>query len=370
MPATAPAAAIPTRYADRLRAVREAMNRARLDAFFVTRRVDQYYLTGFTGEDGGILITPRRVYLLTDGRFDENADREAPWATKVIRKQPLPEAFGKLLRRVRADRIGIQPGDMTLETYRACQKHARPARLVAAPPIVEDLRRRKSPDEIEAIRKSLEIMQDAFRETVAAIRPGQTELDIAARLEMEMKTRGSTAPAFPTIVAEGPNASLPHAVPGTRRVDTGSAILIDWGATWNWYASDLTRVVFLGKPDDETRHIYNIVRDAQLKAIDAIRAGAHGKDIDAIARNHIEQAGYGKYFGHGLGHGLGLMVHEPPRLSFMNARILEEGNVVTVEPGIYLPGRCGVRIEDDVLVKADGCEVLSWLSSRLEDWIL
>jgi Xaa-Pro aminopeptidase len=210
------------------------------------------------------------------------------------------------------------------------------------------------------------VAEEAFIAVRRSVRVGTSEREIAARLEYEMRKRGAEAAAFPTIVAEGPNAALPHAVAGERKVRKGSAVLIDWGAVCDFYRSDLTRVLFVGSIPPALRKVYAIVREAQGKAIAAVRPGAVMRDVDAVARRHIERAGYGKAFGHGLGHGIGLDTHEPPRLSWMSEEKLAAGMVVTVEPGIYLPGVGGVRIEDDVLVTPAGCKVLSRLSKDIE----
>ncbi len=202
------------------------------------------------------------------------------------------------------------------------------------------------------------------------IRVGQTELEMAARLEYEMKSRGASAPAFPTICAEGANGAQPHAQPGRRKVKRGSAILFDWGARLGGYCSDLTRMVFVGSVPPKFREIYGIVLEAQLAAIAEIRPGRRMCDIDAVARKVVEDAGYGPQYNHGLGHGLGLDVHEAPSLSWRSKEKLEPGMVVTAEPGIYLPGVGGVRIEDDVLLTRTGCRVLSRLGKTLKDSVI
>jgi Xaa-Pro aminopeptidase len=212
-----------------------------------------------------------------------------------------------------------------------------------------------------ALTKSLRVAEEAFQAMRKSVRVGQTELELAARLEYEMKRRGSSQPAFPTICAEGPNAALPHAQPGPRKVKRGSAILFDWGATVGGYCSDLTRMLFVGSIPRKVGELYGVALEAQERAIAAIRPGRRMCDIDAVARDCITDAGYGKEFGHGLGHGLGLNVHEAPSLSWRSKEKLEAGMVVTVEPGIYLPGVGGVRIEDDVVVTSTGSRVLSRL---------
>ena len=222
----------------------------------------------------------------------------------------------------------------------------------------------------QAIDEAIRVAEEAFRAMGKTIRVGQTEIELAARLEYEMKRRGSSSPAFDSIVAVDANAALPHACPGKRKVRRGSMILFDWGATYRFYRSDLTRVVFVGSIPRTIRRIYQIVLEAQQRAIAAIRPGQKMCDVDAVARNHIAEAGYKKEFGHGLGHGLGLDVHEAPALSWRSSEELQAGTVVTVEPGIYLPGVGGVRIEDDVLVTPTGCRILSRLTKDLKSAVL
>jgi Xaa-Pro aminopeptidase len=357
-------------FAGRLARTRVEMAKKKLAAYLITSRKDGYYLTGFTGEDSAVLITPRRVFVVSDSRFDEAIDQECPWVTKLMRKGTLEDAVGKLLRRLKLGAVAVQTDHVTLQMQQALRKAASPTRFVKAPKIVNRLRTCKDAGELDTISQAIKIAQDAFKATCRSIRPGQTEKQIAARLEYEMQKRGSSGAAFPTIVAEGPNASLPHACPGMRKVKRGSAILFDWGAIYRFYCSDLTRVVFVGRIPPRIRRLYGVALEAKERATAAIRPGARMCDVDAIARGHIKKAGFGKYFGHGLGHGLGLAVHEPPSLSWRSQEKLEAGMVVTVEPGIYIPGAGGVRIEDDVLVTPDGHRVLSSLSTDLADAVL
>ena len=362
--------AVPKTFAERLAKTRAQMAKKKLPAYLITNRMDSYYLTGFTGEDSAVLITPRGVHVISDGRYDEAMKQECPWVSNVMRKGTLEDAVGKLFRRLRLGAVAVQPDRMTLESHQMLRRAGRPTRLVKAPPIVNRLRICKDTGELETIGQAIKIAQDAFKATCRSIRVGQTEKQIAARLEYEMQKRGSGGAAFPTIVAEGPNAALPHAFPGGRRVKRGSAILFDWGATFPFYCSDLTRVVFVGRIPPRIRRIYGIVHEAKEKATAAIRPGARMCDVDAVARRYIKKAGFGKYFGHGLGHGMGLDVHEAPSLSWRSKEKLEAGMVVTVEPGIYLPGVGGVRLEDDVVVTAEGHRVLSSLSTDLTDAVL
>ena len=356
--------------AQRLRQCRAEMTRKGLPAYLLTNRHDHYYLAGFSGEDSALLVTKNAVWVISDGRFEESIRNECPWARVALRKGQLPEEIGNVCRRLGLRRLAVQTDHLSLDTHAAIRKAVRPTRLVKAPPIANDMRLCKDAVELKGMAEAIRVAEEAFRAACRSIRIGQTERELAARLEYEMARRGSTGPAFPSIIAEGPNAALPHAVPGGRKVRRGSAILFDWGATVGFYRSDLTRVVFIGTIAPKMRAIYEITLEAQRKAIEAIRPGRRMCDVDAVARDYIAQAGFGKQFGHGLGHGLGLDVHEPPALSWRSDKKLEPGMVVTVEPGIYVPGTGGVRIEDDVLVTAAGCRVLTHLPKDIGSAVL
>ncbi len=370
MPKAKRTAKVPETYAGRLARVRAKMAAKKLPAYLVTNRHDHYYLTGFTGEDSAVLITAQKVHVISDGRFDEAIDSECPWAAKVLRKGLLEPQIGEVCKKLKLAVVGVQPDHMTLATADELRKAAKPTRLVKAPGIVNGLRLCKDAAELTVVGQAIKIAQDAFKATRRSIRAGQTEQELAARLEYEMQKRGATGAAFPSIVAEGPTASLPHAVPGQRKVKRGSAILFDWGAVYGFYRSDLTRMVFVGSIPPKIRKIYGVVKAAKEEATAAIRPGMRMCDVDAVARDYIKKAGYGKQFGHGLGHGLGLDTHEAPSLSWRSDAKLEAGMVVTVEPGIYLPGVGGVRLEDDVVVTDDGVRVLSSLSTELDDAII
>jgi len=359
---------IPGPIRERLKPVREFLARKRLDGFLITSRTDQRYLTSFNGEDGMTLVTPRQVYLLSDFRFEEAARQEAPWARFVKRAKAIPAEVAKLARRGRMARIGFVPDRLTVAALAALRKAMRPAgtRLVQADNVPARLRAKKDAAELAEIRKAVRIAEEAFVALRRSIRIGQTERELAGRLTYEMARRGATEPSFPVIVAEGPNSAMPHAVPGQRKVKRGSAILLDWGARYQGYCSDLTRMLFVGKIPPRFRRFYEIVSEAQRRAIRAVQSGRVIREVDRTARSHIAKCGYGKQFGHALGHGLGLEIHESPGLNARNTSPLESGMVITVEPGIYVPGLGGVRIEDDVVVTDEGCEILSRLPSSLE----
>jgi Xaa-Pro aminopeptidase len=354
----------------RLDRCRAAMARGKVGAFLISNRMDHYYVTGFSGEDSAVLLRPRDVHVITDSRFETSSKAEVPWARRHFRKTLLPEEVGKVCKRLRLKTVHIQPGAVTVAEQQELRKHCKPVRLANAPDVLGQLRRVKDREELNATKRAIKAAEEAFTAMRTTIRVGQTERDLAARLEYEMAKRGATGCAFPTIVAEGPNAALPHAVPGPRKVKKGSAILFDWGAIVDFYRSDLTRVLFIGSIPAKIRKVYGVVLEAQEKAIAAIKPGERMCDVDAVARNHIKRCGYGKYFGHGLGHGVGLDIHEPPRLSWMSEEKLVPGMVVTVEPGVYLPGVGGVRIEDDVVVTARGRKVLTTLSKGIKEAVI
>jgi Xaa-Pro aminopeptidase len=352
---------VPTPYRDRLRRVRAEMDRRELDGYLVQNRMDQYWLTGFTGEDGFVLVTNRVVVLLTDGRFDEAANLEAPWARKVLRQQRTPERNAKELTRYKLGRVGFDPGHLSVAEFEGLRKAARPAKLVSTPGLILNMRLRKDEGEVAAIRKAIRVAERAFSKVAKWIKPGVTESHISARLAYEMQLLGAHEVSFPTIVAIGANGALPHYEPGNGVVRKGQGILIDWGARVGWYTSDLTRMLWPGSIPRELARVQSVVKEAHDQAIAFARPGATADAVDRAARRVIEKAGYGPQFNHATGHGMGLDVHEAPRIGKGTNTVLEPGMVFTVEPGVYLPGKGGVRLEDDVLVTESGCEVLTTL---------
>ncbi len=368
---------IPVRHAQlsgpvlsRLSACREKIQDLEMDGYLVTSRVDQYYLTRFNGEDGAALILPRQVHLVTDGRFKDEAASDAPWAKALVRTGSLIEAVARLVKRHRIRCLGFQPEALTVDTFGKLRKAIRPAKLKPAPGLVRDLRLIKDAGEVAAIERAARIAQDAFRHIVRRIRVGMTERDLAADLHHDMVRRGATDASFPIIVAEGLHAAFPHAVPGDRPIKVDSAVLIDWGATVDHYRSDLTRVVFIRRIPPRIGALYAQVLAAQEAAIAALAPGQRMCDVDAVARKRLREARLDRAFSHGLGHGLGLDIHEPPRLARKVEDPLQPGMVVTVEPGVYLPGVGGVRIEDDVLVTPDGCRLLTDLPKAIDAMVV
>lgn len=334
------------------------MRRHGLDALLVTNPVDIRYLTGFSGEASYALVTRAQFWVISDFRFQEELAALRGLARVFIRTGEIVGALGEVAGRMGLKAIGFQSEHLAYSTATRIAGSLGVGNMRPTTGILNDLRQIKEESELASIRAAIKIQQDALVATLGQIDAGMTELEVTAVLEYEMKARGSTDPAFGSIVAAGANGSLPHAIPGKAKLKRNSTLLIDWGATVNGYRSDMTRTFTLGKWPPVMREVYEIVLDAHYAGIDAIRPGAISGEVDAAARKIITDAGYGKEFGHSLGHGIGLNVHESPGLRAGADTVLEPGMVVTVEPGIYLPGVGGVRIEDDVLVTARGARSL------------
>ncbi len=352
---------LPEPYSLRINKLRNELARRKLDGYFVQERMDQFWLTGFTGEDGGAVVTRNAVVLLTDGRFDEAADRESPFAKKVLRKKRDAQTNAKEIKKLRIQKLGFNPGHMSVADYNDLKKHLSPVKLTPADGMITPFRGIKDAGEVERMRAAIRVAEQAFERVRAWLRPGLTEREIAAQLVYEMQRLGAQGETFPSIVAVGPNSSLPHYEPGDRPLTENEILLVDWGARVGWYGSDLTRVLWLGSIAPELKKIFEIVRESHDRAIAAVRPGIKTHDVDRVAREVIRKAGYGERFNHATGHGLGLVAHETPRVGKGTKIKLEPGMVITIEPGIYLPGLGGVRLEDDVLVTETGYEVLSTL---------
>lgn len=352
----------------RLFRLRRALKARRAQWLLVTNPLDVGYLTGFMGGDSYLLLSPSGLTIISDFRYEEELAHLAVRARVVMRSGSIATAVGSELKARRVRRVAIQSESVTL-AERAALEHAAPG--VSFAPLaglVQPLREVKDASEVANIRAAAEIQEAALLATLKTIRAGQSELEVAARLEFEMKTRGSSVPAFETIVAARANGSLPHYRPQSTTVAKGQGLLIDWGATVGGYRSDMTRTFAIGKWPGKLREVYTIVLDAHLAAAACLRAGARTTDVDAAARGLIAKAGYGKHFGHGLGHGIGLNIHEGPRLAHQPPGTeLRPGMVVTIEPGIYLPGVGGVRLENDYLVTQRGAQCLCSLPLDL-DW--
>ncbi len=366
-------------YPQRIERLRATMQTLSLDVFLVAIEANRRYLSGYSAEDGQfdetagmLIITAQELFLATDSRYDLQAREEAAGFEVVCYRNGLLEELSGRFAELGCRRVGFESTRLSvrqhLELSSLIQKSGKDIELVPLEAVVEAQRACKDAQEIAATRRAITCAERAFRELRTAIGPGMTEAEIARMLEDLMRASGAEGPSFPIIVASGPNSALPHAVPGRRRLQPGEPLLLDWGARVDGYCSDISRTLFCGTPDAKFKECYRTVRQAQTAAIDTIRAEQSGRDVDAVARGIIHDAGFEGRFGHSLGHGTGLFIHEAPRLSPRSEDVLQTDMLVTVEPGIYLPGWGGIRLENQVWVKEDRAEVLNSLD--LADFLL
>ena len=353
-----------TPYQSRLAQLQKLIRSQDLDALLVTSPVNWFYLTGFTGESGVLLVEPRRATLITDGRFTEQAAHEIPDVPVILQKDGLYHTCGKLLRERRLKRAGFDAEQMTVSQLqvlrRATRVAARPAlRLEAAPGSVQGLRTAKDALELARMRKAAVLASRVVEAAIRLLEPGIREFEVAAEIDYQMRTLGASGPAFETIVAFGARSALPHARPTAKRLKKGQLVVLDLGAILDRYCSDITRTVFVGKAPAKVRMWYQAVLDAQAAAIHTAAAGRACGEVDGAARGVLAAHRLDQYFVHSTGHGLGLEVHENPRVAKGQKTLLASGNVVTIEPGVYVPGVGGIRIEDDVAVHQNGNEVLT-----------
>ncbi len=349
-----------TNFTRRLNALRESLKEENLDAMLVSHLPHVRYLSGYSGSNGLVLVTDKNAWFFTDFRYAEQAKKEVKRAKIVTAERDiwknLPNIDAAKARRIK---IGFQSAYVSHAQYGQLRHLLPTALLAGTTEIMEKLTAVKDADEIAAIKKAAQISDLGFEKILEHIRPGVREFEVAAELEYIMRQAGSEKAAFETIVASGARAALPHGIASGKKIAKGDFVTLDFGATYHGYVSDITRTVVVGKPTDRQKKVYNLVKRAQKNAVNRMKAGMEAKKADSLARNMIERAGHGKRFGHGLGHGIGLFVHEYPRLSAQSPDVLRRNMVVTVEPGIYFPGWGGVRIEDDVVVTNRGVKILN-----------
>lgn len=345
-------------YRSRMIRIRSSSSAHGLDALLFFDMANVRYLAGFTGSDGALLLGMEKTLLLVDGRYTTQAGREAPDAAILEYREKIGGVVHAVLDQG-WKRVGIESATITLQEDAQLRREGPGVEWVPLLEEVRAIRAVKDPRETEKIRTAAKISADALTETLEKIRQGVEEKQIALELEFQIRRRGADHVAFDIIVASGENSAMPHATPGTRRLRKGDFIVLDYGAVYEGYRSDETCTVAIGPVSDRQREIYRMVREAHDRAIASVKAGTSCRDVDRIARNHLEENGLARFFSHGTGHGVGLCVHEEPRISSLSESILETGMVVTIEPGVYIPGSWGIRIEDMVLVQEDGCEVLT-----------
>ena len=344
---------------ERVSALRHSMAEQDLPALLITQPLNRKYMSGFGGSAGSLFITQDKALLLTDSRYVERAAAEAP-AYEVVKtgNGTFTDMLTEFLADAGANTLGFESAYVTHAEYTAWAERLT-ATLVPTKGLVEGLRMVKSADELALIRKAVEIADGAYEHLTRTIRPGMTEKQIAWDLEVWMRTHGADGIAFPFIVASGPNGAMPHALASDREIREGEPITVDMGAAVQGYNSDLTRTFCIGRADARFHEVYDIVLRAQETTERSLKPGVTGKEGDAFARDIIAAAGHGEHFGHGLGHGVGLAVHEGPSLGVPSTDTLAPGHITTVEPGIYIPGWGGVRIEDMVLITENGAEILT-----------
>lgn len=330
----------------------------KVQGLMVTDLVHVRYLSGFTGSEATLLITPRGQSLLTDSRYTTQAKAEAR-EYKIVQVAVKIKELAELVRALGVKRLGFEPEGMTHARFLEFKRELKGVQLIALCDELRRLRVIKSETEAGRIAQAARIAHRAFQETLPLVRPGMREREFALALEVRMRELGSGPPPFPTIVASGPRGALPHGTASNRIMKMGELVTVDFGAKVEGYQSDQTITFCMGRASAKQKLIYETVREAQAKALLALRPGAIAKDVDARAREHLAKKGFGKYFGHGLGHGVGLMTHEEPVLNAHSKTILKQGMVVTVEPGVYIPGFGGVRIEDMALITAGGFKKLT-----------
>lgn len=352
--------------------LRKSLRKLGADALLVTNFTNVTYLTGFTGDDSYFLCGPAGEVLVSDPRYTTQLEEECPGLEVKIRPPGMSmlDGVAQSLKSLKVHTLALEGNSIPLALAEQLARELPRIKLVTSAGLVETLREVKDKEEVAEIRQAVTFAEKAFAILRASLSAEQTEKQVADDLEHNIRRLGGKGASFPPIVAVGARAALPHARPTGQRIDAADFVLVDWGASGRLYKSDLTRVLVTAKIPPKLERVYGVVLKAQEQAIRAIRPGASCHDIDAVARKVIADAGFARYFGHGLGHGIGLDIHEGPRLATNVHRPLAPGMIVTVEPGIYLPGWGGVRIEDDILVTRDGHEILTAVPKQLHEMVV
>jgi len=339
--------------------LREQLKEQNIDAMLVTSSSNRRYMTGFTGSAGNALITKSEAFFVTDFRYIEQATEQAPYFSIVKQEGSMFETLMELITKTGIHKLGFEQDFITYSHFKKFEEMFQSVTLVPVSQVIEELRMVKDEEEIQLIRKAAEIADEAFAHVLRIIKPGMKEVEVALELECKMRQLGAQGTSFDTIVASGYRSALPHGVASEKVIEVGDLVTMDFGAIYQGYVSDITRTFVIGKVNDKQREIYNIVLEAQLNGVKHVKAGITGKEADELTRSIIARYGYGEYFGHSTGHGIGLDVHEGPGLAMKSDIVLKPGMIVTVEPGIYISKFGGVRIEDDVLITENGREILT-----------
>lgn len=344
---------------ERLNKLRAKLPELQVEALLITNGVNRTYLTGFVGSAGYVLVTAKRAVLLTDFRYVEQAAKQAPDYEVIEHATKHTDTILELLKAEGVTQLGFEQGSVTYGQYLSYAGALQGVALVPTEGVVEKLRRIKDDEELRIMQEAADLADRTFSHILTLLKPGVSEMEIALEIEFFIRKNGGTSTSFDTIVASGERSALPHGRASERVLRSGEFVKLDFGAYYKGYCSDITRTVMLGKPTDKHKEIYDKVLEAQLACLAGLKPGLTGREGDALARDVIVRYSYGDNFGHGTGHGLGMEIHESPRLSRTDDTVLEPGMVVTVEPGIYLPGFGGVRIEDDVVLTDSGIRILT-----------
>jgi Xaa-Pro aminopeptidase len=353
----------------RLNNLRKELKTKRLDAMLVSKQANRYYLTGWPGdvESGYLLITSRKALVLTDSRYTEEVGRNVRGFELLEFRGRFAEFLSELLKELSLKRVGFESHDLSVFLFGQIRKNSRGIKLVPVAFLLENLREEKDDQEVKLIKKAASIADEAFSLVKRKIRLGMKEVEIALMLERLMREKGADGNAWePLIVGSGPNSSMVHYGAGERALKKGDTLLLDWGCVYKGYCCDISRVLFLGEPDDRQKEVYNLVLEAQKLSINKVRAGVKAQEVEKAAREFLKDK-TDFSFGHSIGHGVGLEVHELPRVNKESSNELKKGQVITVEPGVYIPDWGGVRIEDTVLVKESGSETLTNSAKELKE---
>lgn len=342
----------------RIEKLRALMKKEIIDAYLVTSPANLRYLTNFTGTAGLALITLEKAFFITDFRYTEQASEQVQGMTIIQQQGNIVDEIIKLMESEGINVLGFEDASMTYAEYSIFEEVI-DAELAPASGMIEKLREQKDDGEIAIIEKACTIADEGFEHVLKMIRPGMTEIEVANQLDFFMRSLGATGTSFDTIVASGVRSALPHGIASEKMIEQGDLITLDFGCVYQGYVSDITRTFAIGDPGQQLKEIYQIVLEAQLKVIEVAQAGVTGAQLDGVARDFITEAGYGEAFGHSTGHGIGMEIHEGPNISRSNDTPLNVGNIITDEPGIYLAGLGGVRIEDDLVILAEGNRILT-----------
>jgi Xaa-Pro aminopeptidase len=335
-----------------------------IDGMLITSPFNRRYISNFTGSAGVVLISEEKAQFLTDFRYIEQASKQCQGFEIIKITGSIPEEVAQQAKKLGIQKLGFEEDFLSYSSFKLYDKEIE-SELVPFSGVIEKLRLIKTDAELKILKVAADIADAAFKHILDFLRPGKTELEVSNELEFFMRRAGATSSSFDTIVASGHRSALPHGVASEKVIEAGDMVTMDYGCYYNGYVSDITRSVAVGEPDAKLKEIYDIVLEAQLRGMAGIKPGLTGKEADAITRDYITEKGYGEYFGHSTGHGIGLEIHEGPGLSMKSDVILEPGMVVTCEPGIYIPGLGGVRIEDDTLITENHNEALTHSTKEL-----